>query len=63
MAMNELTVDVGVRITVSDETAERCLVILAMWQDDHKDSHIVGERLPDGRTVFKIKRIKEADNV
>ena len=63
MARSELTVDVEARITVSDETAERCLVILAMWQDDHKDCHIVGELLPDGRTVFKIARNKEADNV
>ena len=38
MANPELTVHVG--ISISDETVERCLRILEMWQDDNPDRHI-----------------------
>lgn len=59
--MDSITVNVVPKVTVAEETAERCLQLLAMWQDDNLDKHIEGERLPDGRTVFKIVKNKEAD--
>lgn len=52
--IDSLTVDVSARITVSNEMAERCLRMLEWWQDDHADACIIGERQPDGRTVFRI---------
>lgn len=60
MAINDVRISVTANITVTDEMAERCLQLLAMWQDDNLDKHIKGERLPDGRTVFKIVKNKEA---
>lgn len=62
MAINDVRISVTANITVSDEMAERCLQLLAMWQDDNLDKHIEGERLPDGRTVFKIVKNKEEPN-
>lgn len=59
MAINDVRISVTANITVSDEMAERCLRLLEMWQEDTPDKHIVGERLPDGRTVFKIVKNKE----
>ena len=59
MAINDVRISVTANITVSDEMAERCLQLLAMWQDDNSDKHIEGKRLPDGRTVFKIVKNKE----
>lgn len=62
MAINDVRISVTANITVTDEMAERCLRLLEIWQDDNSDKHIEGERLPDGRTVFKIVKNKEADN-
>ena len=61
MAINDVRISVTANITVSDETAERCLRLLEMWQEDNADKKIIGERLPDGRTEFKIVKNKEAD--
>lgn len=38
---NELTVDVTAKLTVSDEAAKRCMVLLEMWMDDNPDRNIV----------------------
>lgn len=54
MAINDVRINMTARITVSDEMAERCLRLLEMWQDDNADKKIIGERLSDGRTVFRI---------
>ena len=37
----ELSFDVSARLTVSDETAERCLRLLEMWQEDNPDKIVV----------------------
>ena len=59
MAINDVRVNITANITVSDEVAERCLRLLEMWQEDNMEKCIVSERLPDGRTVFKIVKNKE----
>ena len=53
---HDLTIDVDAKVTVSNETAERCLRLLEMWQDDHPDCFIEGERVTATHTVFRIKR-------
>ena len=50
----DLVVDVDARLTVSDETAERCLRLLEMWQDDNPGKMIQQERRRDGSTRFWI---------
>ena len=42
--VKELTVDVTARMTVSDETACRCLRLLEMWMDDHPEAAIIVDR-------------------
>ncbi len=44
---NELTIDVTTKLTISDEAAKRCMVLLEMWMDDNPDRNIVcdGRRL------------------
>lgn len=54
MAINDVRISVTANITVSDEMAERCLRLLEIWQDDNTDKKIVGEKLSNGRTVFRI---------
>lgn len=59
MAKRQLSVEVDAKLTVSNETAERCLKLLEMWQADHPDLFIVGEKLfseSGRRIVFRIKR-------
>ena len=64
MAINDVHISVTANITVSDEMAERCLRLLEMWQDDNADKKIMGEKLSDGRTVFRIVTREEfADEV
>lgn len=40
-----LTVEVETKLTVSDESAERCLKILEMWQEDNPDKFIEGREV------------------
>lgn len=42
---NELTIEVETKLTVSDESAERCLKILEMWQEDNPDKFIEGREV------------------
>ena len=51
---NEVTVDVNARLVVSDETAERCLRILEMWQNDNPLKGFCKERTKDGKIVFHM---------
>lgn len=37
----ELSVNVSAKLSVSDETAERCLRLLEMWQEDNPDKNII----------------------
>ena len=50
----DLTIDVDARLSVSDETAERCLRLLEMWQDDNPGKRILQERRRDGSTRLWI---------
>lgn len=50
----DLTIDVDARLSVSDETAERCLRLLEMWQDDNPGKRILQERQRDGSTRLWI---------
>lgn len=54
MAINDVRICVTANITVTDEMAERCLRLLEMWQEDNADKKIIGEKLSNGRTVFRI---------
>lgn len=54
MAINDVRIYVTANITVSDEMAERCLRLLEIWQEDNADKKIIGEKLSNGRTVFRI---------
>lgn len=57
---NELTVDVTTMLTVSDETAKRCMVLLEMQMDDNPDRSIVCDRVTyDGGTrhLLRIERL------
>ena len=38
------SIEVEARVTVSDETAERCLRLLEIWQNDHMDKRIFAEQ-------------------
>lgn len=39
--VDELTVNVQAKVAVSDETAERCLRLLEIWQEDNPTKNIV----------------------
>lgn len=43
---DELTVEVAAKLTVSDETAKRCMALLEMWMDDNPDKNIVCDLVP-----------------
>ncbi len=42
---NKWTIEVETKLTVSDESAERCLRILEMWQEDNPDKFIEGREV------------------
>lgn len=42
---SKLTIEVETKLTVSDESAERCLRILEMWQEDNPDKFIEGREV------------------
>lgn len=44
--VDELTVGVTAKLTVSDETAKRCMTLLEMWMDDNPDRNIVCDLVP-----------------
>lgn len=54
MTAKEITVEVGIKMTVSDETVCRCLRILEMWQNDNPNKIIFCEKIPttDGDRFF-----------
>lgn len=35
--LDELTIEVAAKLTVSDETANRCMALLEMWMHDNDD--------------------------
>ena len=54
---DKVTFEIAARLAVSDETAERCLRILEMWQDDNPDKAILVdvEDMEDGSRRNKMK--------
>lgn len=52
--VKDLTVTVNANLTVTDETAQRCLRLLEMWQADNPDKQVLGEWIPGRGTVFRI---------
>ena len=57
MTANGLTIDVTTRLTVPDETIERCLRLLEMWQEDNPDKYIEGKDILTDRgrkTIYQI---------
>lgn len=59
MRAEELTVEVKAKLTVSDETAERCLRLLEMWWNDNPDADIIKEieKEKDGIT-YKLRIVR-----
>ena len=53
-SLQNLTVDITARVVVSDDTAQRCLRLLEMWQADNPDKVIVGEHEYADKVVFRI---------
>lgn len=47
----ELTVEVSAKLTVSDETAERCMRLLEMWMDDNPDRMIICDNINNRHTL------------
>lgn len=43
---DELTIEVAAKLTVSDETAKRCMALLETWMDDNPDKNIVCDIVP-----------------
>lgn len=57
MIADRLTVDVTARLTVPDETIDRCLRLLEMWQEDNPDKYIEGKEILTDRgrkTIYQI---------
>lgn len=52
MALPTVTVEASVDIVISDKTADRALVILGMWLEDHPDKTIVVEQKNDLRVCL-----------
>lgn len=51
---NDLNVDVNVRLSVSDDVAERCMQLLAMYLDDNPEKTPLMERDENGKHHGKI---------
>lgn len=59
---DELTVEVAAKLTVSDETAKRCMALLEMWTDDNQDKNIVCDIVPCKdmkRRRLRIERLRQ----
>ena len=61
MTAKEITVNVGVKMTVSDEMACRCLRVLEMWQNDNPDKIIIRDTVHTTDGDRFIYRIREED--
>jgi hypothetical protein len=49
--LQELNVDVTTRLTVSEQTAERCMRILEMYLQDNPEKCIAGGALIEGEVL------------
>lgn len=54
--LDELTIEVAAKLTVSDETAKRCMALLEMWMDDNPDKNIVCDIVPC--KDMKLRRLR-----
>lgn len=50
--LSNMTVEITPKLSISDETARRCMTLLAMWLDDNPQRRIVMERV-DTETGFR----------
>ena len=55
--IDELTIEVAARMTVSDETADRCLALLEWWQKDHAEQRLMASTNADG-SIHLYREIK-----
>ena len=46
--LSDMTVEVTAKLSVGDDTARRCMALLAMWLDDNPHKRIVVERVETG---------------
>ena len=56
---DSITVNVGCKIEVSDQTAEHCLKLLEIWQENNPDKYIdiMKAKTEEGfKTLFTIRR-------
>ena len=47
------SIEIGIKVTIPDDTVNRCLRILEMWMDDHPDKDIVCDRVEQDDGTFK----------
>lgn len=61
--IDALSIEVNAKLTIPDETVERCLKLVEMWLNDNPDKRIRGGfREEDGRIMpFKIERRVDDD--
>lgn len=55
MKADNLSVTVSAKLTITDETADRCLRLLEMWLADNSNYAIIGET--DKQGTVRLKRI------
>ena len=62
MKQKNLTIEIDTKLTVSDESAERCLRLLEIWQEDHPDKYIEGREVLTDRGRLIMYRICTREN-
>lgn len=55
MKVDELSVTISAKLTITDETADRCLRLLEMWLADNNNYTIIGETDKNG--TVRLKRV------
>ena len=50
--LSDLSVTVNAKVSVPNETAERCMRLLEMWMDDNPDKTIICEQLAGEDRVY-----------
>jgi len=58
MASNAMNLDVRIGLTVPDDVAMRCLIIVKMWLEDHPDMTVRIVREGDTVKTVEFWRIK-----
>ena len=60
--LKDLTVTVNANLTVTDETVERCLRLIEIWQEDNPNKTIQGEWIDHSRVRYRIIPFPEGAN-